>query len=127
MNIDSGDWKDEFPKQLTDLCYDVASYDPESRNEEDQWEQKELWINMHKPVALYSETGFLEGLNAEAFNNHEGVMHKCMTFLQDASKKIDKESGIWRLWDQPLAIPRASERLRKNAPKVKKELIPRRN
>ena len=39
-------------------------------------------------------------------------------------KNIDKESGIWRLWDQPLAIPRASERLQKNVPKVKKELIP---
>ena len=44
--------------------------------------------------------------------------------MQDASKKIDKENGIWRLWDQPLAIPRASERLQKNVPKVKKELIP---
>ena len=26
------------------------------------------------------------------------------------------------MWDQPLAIPRASERLRKNEPKVKKEV-----
>ena len=60
MKIDSGDWDEEFPNGLVDLCYDVALYDPESRNAEDQWEQKELWIKIHKAVALYSETGFLE-------------------------------------------------------------------
>ena len=42
--------------------------------------------------------------------------------LQDVSKKVDKKSGIWRLWDQPLAIPRASERLPNNEPRVKKEV-----
>ena len=36
MKIDSGDWDEEFPKELIDLCYNVALYDPESRNEEGQ-------------------------------------------------------------------------------------------
>ena len=44
-----------------------------------------------------------------------------MTFLQDASMEVDKKSGIWRLWDQPQAIPRASERLPNNEPRVKTE------
>ena len=79
---------------------------------------------MHEATGMYSQTAFREGLKAEAFKHHDGVTYKCMTFLQDASKKIDKESGIWRLWDQPLAIPRASARLQKNVPKVKKELLP---
>ena len=67
MKIDSGDWDEEFPKELIDLCYNVALYDPESRNEEDQWEQKELWIKMHEAVALYSQTDFYEGRTASVF------------------------------------------------------------
>ena len=94
MKIDSGDWPTEFPKELIDLCYNVALYDPESRNEQDQWDQKELWIKMHEATGMYSQTAFREGLKAEAFKHHDGVTHKCMTCLQDASKKIDKENGI---------------------------------
>ena len=52
MQIDSSDWIDEFPKELVDLCYEVALYDPESRNEEDQWDQKELWFNMHEAIQV---------------------------------------------------------------------------
>ena len=70
-------------------------------------------------MTLYSQNDFREGLNADAFKHSDGVTHKCMTCLQDASKKVDKKSGIWRLWDQPLAIPRASERLPKNEPRGK--------
>ena len=47
--------------------------------------------------------------------------------LQEASRKVDKKLGIWRLWDHPQPIARASERLQKNLPKVKKELIPGQN
>ena len=119
LKIDSGDGNDEYLKELTDLCYKVALYDPESRNEEDQWDQKELWIKMHESAQFYSQSAFREGLNAEAFIHHDGVTHKCMTFLQSASTKVDRKGGIWRLWDKPLAIGRASEILPKNEPKIK--------
>ena len=101
--------------------------DSESRNEQDQWDQKEPWIKMHEATEMYNQTAFREGLKADAFIHHGGVTHKCMTCLQEASRKVDKKLGIWRLWDQPQPISRASERLQKNLPKVKKELIPGRN
>ena len=48
QRINSGDWPTDFPPKLVEACYNVALYDSESRNEEDQWDQKELWINMHE-------------------------------------------------------------------------------
>ena len=44
-----------------------------------------------------------------------------MTFLQNASTKVDSRTGTWRLWDKPFAISRAEERLPNNEPKVKTE------
>ena len=126
MKIDSGDWPTPFPK-LIDMCYNVALYDSEPRNEEDQWDQKELWIKMHEATELYDPLAFREGLKADAFIHHDGVMHKCMTFLQEASKKDEKKLGTWRLSYEPLNIARASQRLQKNLPKIKKELIPGQN
>ena len=76
-------------------------------------------LKIHEPAQFYSQSAFREGLNAEAFIHHDGVSHKCMTFLQSASTKVDRTSGIWRLWDKPFAIDRASERFPKNEPKVK--------
>ena len=120
MNIESGEWPTPFPKELIDMCYNVALYDSESRNEEDQWDQKELWIKMHEATELCDPLAFREGLKADAFIHHDGVTHKCMTFLQEASKKVDKKLGIWRLWHDSQTIARASERLPKNLSKVKK-------
>ena len=54
-----GDWLEEFPKELTDLAYQVALYDPQSRNEEDQCDQKELWITLHSDsLRIYEERRF---------------------------------------------------------------------
>ena len=44
-----------------------------------------------------------------------------MTFLQNASTTVDSSKGLWRLWEDPFAIPRAEERLPRNDPKVKTE------
>ena len=96
-------------------------YDPQSRNEEDQRDQKELWIKLHEMTHFYCQTRFREGLRAEAFIHHDGVTHKCMTFLQNASTNVDSNTGLWRLWEDPLAIPKAEERLPRNDPKVKTE------
>ena len=96
-------------------------YDPQSRNEEDQCDQKELWIKLHEKTKFYSQSAFRDGLKAEAFIHHDGVTHKCMTFLQNASTNVDSNTGLWRLWDKPLPISRAEERLSRNNPKVKTE------
>ena len=73
MKIDSGDWPTEFPKERIDFYYNVALYDSESRNEQDQWDQKELWIKMHEATEMYNQTAFREGLKADAFIHHDGV------------------------------------------------------
>ena len=70
---------------------------------------------------------FRPGLSHHAFIHHDGVTHKCMTFLQHASDKVDAKTGTWRSWYDPLSISRASERCKPNLPKVKRELIPGRN
>ena len=44
-----------------------------------------------------------------------------MTFLQNASTNVSRNTGLWRLWDKPLPISRAEERLPRNDPKVKTE------
>ena len=81
MTINSGDWLTEFPRELSDLCYQVALYDPESRNEQDQWDQKDLWIKMHEATEGCNHTAFREGLKHHAFIHHNGLTHKCMTFF----------------------------------------------
>ena len=73
-------------------------------------------------------------------NAMEGMMfekNQMLNYLRQAkrlanhatisSNKVDKKSGTWRLWYEPLAMTRASERLKPNLPKVKRELIPGRN
>ena len=41
--------------------------------------------------------------------------------MQNASTNVRSNTGLWRLWDKPLPISRAEERLPKNEPKIKTE------
>ena len=95
-------------------------YDPQSRNEEDQRDQKELWIKLHEKTHIYRQSAFREGLKAEAFIHHDGVT-QVHDILQNVSTNVDSNTGLWRLWDKPLPIFRAEERFPRNDPKVKTE------
>ena len=74
------------------------------------WEQKDLWIKMHEATEGYDVLAFRTGPSHHAFIHNEGVTHKCMTYLQNSSDKIDPKSGVWRLWYNPLNVERASVR-----------------
>ena len=68
----------------------------------------------------------LSWLRNPAFFIHIGEKtHKVLQFLQESAHKVDKKSGIWRLWESPSTIDRAENRLPMNVPgvtKVKKEV-----
>ena len=55
QRINSEDWPTEFPQDLVEVCYNVALHDSESRNIEDQYEQKDLWIRMHECTDSYED------------------------------------------------------------------------
>ena len=65
---------------------------------------------MHKQPVGYDEVNFcLHGLNHSSLQHHNGRTALCMQYLRQAADPVTAESGIWRLWDPPLDIPRASE------------------
>ena len=103
--VNSGVWSINLPTHLLDLCYEVVRYNAQSMNEEDMWQQKELWIKMHENTRGYDVSGFrIKGLRHSSFQHGEddagrAVTHKCMRYLQKASDPVDARKGIWRLWE----------------------------
>ena len=80
---------------------------------------------MHECTDSYDEMAMLGWLKKSAFTHIGDKTHKVMQFLQEASHKVDKKSGIWTLWESPLTIELAEKRLPMNVPgvtKVKKEV-----
>ena len=72
-------------------------------------EQKGLWIKMHEATIGHDKLGFrIAGLSHHAFQHHDKKTAKCMMYLQKASDPIDAASGVWRLWELPKNVERAS-------------------
>ena len=98
-NVTPGNWTISLPNKLLDLCYEVVRYNAQSKNEEDMWQQKELWIKMHEATRGYDVRGFrTKALSHESFQHDvdeagRGVTHKCMTYLQKASDPVDAKKG----------------------------------
>ena len=111
--VTTGCWQISLPHKLLDLCYEVVRYNAQSKNEEDMYQQKELWIKMHEATRGYDVSGFrTKALRHESFQHDKdeagrGVTHKCMTYLQRASDPVDVRKGEWRLWEAPQAVERA--------------------
>ena len=113
-------WNDNvLPQDLFNECFDLALYETESRNEEDQLEQKDLWIRMFECTQSYEE-----GLNAmhswlqvEAFQHSGKKTHKVLQFLQESCQKVTKKSGKWNLWYDALkGVERARDSKNPNVP-----------
>ena len=93
-----------------DECYEVARYNTHSKNVLDMIDQKNLWIKMHKATIGYDQTGFrINGRSHPSFQHHGTMTAKCLQYLQKASNPVHADVGTWRLWDDPLAVPRSSE------------------
>ena len=105
--IDSGDWPTPITESLREECAKVAQYDAQSLNQQDQLEQKRLYIKMLQEPTEYDETSFAVGLrdNSIAIN---GVLPLCLKYLDQGCRKvIVAEEGIWRLWYPPKDVPTA--------------------
>ena len=90
----------ELPEDLFDDCYNLALYDTEPRNDEDQHDQKDLWIRMFECTKSYEEglSAMHSWLQAEAFQHSGKKTHKFMQFLQEPCQKVTKKSRKWNLW-----------------------------
>ena len=53
--INTDTWHDTLPEDLVKDCYDLALYDAQSLNEEDQQDQKDLWIRMFERTKSYDQ------------------------------------------------------------------------
>ena len=108
--INSGEWSTTLPEELIEECYQLARFDSQSRNVYDQRDQKNLWIKMHQQTIGYDPTGFrVNGLSQPSLQHHNDMTAKCLQYLQKASDPVHQAHGVWRLWENPLSIPKASE------------------
>ena len=99
--FDSGDWPTPLTDYMRDECAKVAEYNAQSQNEEDQFEQKALYIKMFKEPTEYDPVEFALGLLQPTLAI-DGGLPCCLRYLQDAqSKEVNPKEGIWRLWDPP--------------------------
>ena len=53
--INTETWNNTLPEDLVQDCYELALYDAQSRNEEDQQDQKDLWIRMFERTKSYEQ------------------------------------------------------------------------
>ena len=106
-----------LPDELLEECYQVARYNAQSRNIYDQRDQKNLWIKMHEHTNGYDSSGFrVYGLSHPSLQHHDNMTAKCLQYLQKASDPVHPAHGAWRLWEDPLFIPKASETYADRAP-----------
>ena len=64
---------------------------------------------MFKEPNAYDAVGFcLTGLHHPSLL-HQGKLPLCMRYLRKAGMDFIADAGIWRLWEGPQPVPRASE------------------
>ena len=98
-------------------------YDAQSRNEQDQKEQKSLYIRMFEHTKTYEEgrNGVFRIADSQAFT-HPTLTHKILHFLQEVSRPVEHHAGSWKMWESPVKdTPRAKECNEMNVPRVKNE------
>ena len=105
-NINTEIWNNTLPEDLVKDCYELALYDSESRNEEDQQDQKDLWIRMFERTKSYEEgvNAMTSWLQTEAFQHYGNKTHRVLQFLQESCQKVTKKTGKWNLWYPPLRV-----------------------
>ena len=74
----------ELPEDLMKDCYELARYNPQSLNKEDQQDQKDLWIRMFERTKTYDQgmEAMYKWLRADAFIHDRNKTHKIMQFYK---------------------------------------------
>ena len=85
-------------------CYELARYNPQSLNEEDQQDQKDLWIRMFERTKTYDQgtEAMYKWLRADAFIHNRNKTHNVVQFLQEYVMKVTAKIGTWNLWCDPV-------------------------
>ena len=113
----------QIPTELFPSIYNIAAYNAQSRNPQDQEEQKILYIKLFEITKSYAEGQMdsLTFLDNQAFR-HPNETHKMLEFLRAAHSPVSQSSGRWHLWynADPLA-PFARYVRKMNSPSEKQE------
>ena len=123
-NINTEIWNNTFPADFVKDRSELALYDSESRNEEDQQDQKDLWIRMFERTKSYEEgvNAMTSWLHTEAFQHYGNKTHRVLQFLQESCQKVTKKTGQWNLWYTPIVGKERAQDIKKlNVPEIKKE------
>ena len=83
INENVGAWSNNLlPQDLFNECYELALYDTESRNEQDQLAQKSSYIRMFERVKSYEEgqKAMYGWLAADAFQHSGKATKFCSSF-----------------------------------------------
>ena len=94
-------------------------------NEEDQQDQKDLWIRMFEMTKSYDQgmNEMFDWLRVEAFQHCGNKTHKVMQFLQEACTKTNKRTGKWNLWYDPIPGKERAQGITGRKKKIKKEFV----
>ena len=100
--------------------YEIAVYDPTSRNKKDMEDQKWLYIELHMCCKGYDTEALVpkKFLDYHPTCKHPENLHNMLKFLRQAVHDIDEGAGWWSSWydPDPLAVP-AKVRRTNNMPK----------
>ena len=110
LNRNPDVWEgNEIPQRLFEDIYEIAKYDPTSRNKKDQEDQKWLYIELHMCCNGYDADALVpkKFLDYHPTCKHPEKLHNMLKFLRQAGHDIDEREGWWTLWYDydPLAEP----------------------
>jgi len=110
LNRNPEEWNgNTIPQELFEEMYEIAAYDPTSRNKKDMEEQKWLYIELHECTKGYDKLGLTPGrfLDQHPAWKHPDKIHNMLKFLRQAVREIDEGDGWWSTWydPDPLAEP----------------------
>ena len=78
--IDSGDWPTPLTDSMRNECAKAAEYNAQSLNEQDQFEQKALYIRMFREPTEYDQVGIGLGLVQPTFTI-DGRLPLCLRYF----------------------------------------------
>ena len=106
INRNPSAWNENtLPKELHKDCYNLALYNAQSLNDQDQEEQKTLYVRMFKSVKSYQDglQAMYSWLEVDAFKHQDSRTHKVLQILQEARMSVKPSAGVWNFWYDAVA------------------------